>query len=190
MRDAEPAFFLHSGDMIYADNPILAEQRLPDGKLWRNVTNERVARVAESLDDFRARFAYSLEDDHVQALARDVPILAQWDDHETHNNWWPGQILEDDRYRTEHNASVLSARARRAMIEWTPVPAGPVQRVLHYGPLVDVIVLDCRSFRTPTTPTAATPAPCSAPHRPRGSSMPSPARARAGRSSRATSRWA
>ncbi|TMQ20452.1 MAG: alkaline phosphatase [Deltaproteobacteria bacterium] len=148
IRDAEPAFFLHSGDMIYADHPILAAQPLDDGRIWRNISNERVARVAEALGDFRARFAYNLEDDHVQALARDVPIIAQWDDHETHNNWWPGQVLDDDRYRTERRASVLSARARQAMIEWTPVPPGPVHRVLHYGPLLDVIVLDCRSFRT------------------------------------------
>jgi alkaline phosphatase D len=97
------------------------EQKLADGRVWRNVSNERVARVAESLDDFRARFAYNLEDEHVAALAAEVPILAQWDDHETHNNWWPGQLLEDDRYRTERRASVLSALARRAMIEWTPV---------------------------------------------------------------------
>jgi alkaline phosphatase D len=149
IRDARPAFFLHSGDLIYADNPILAEKPLDDGRIWRNVSNERVARVAESLDDFRARFAYNLEDEHVQALGRDVPILAQWDDHETHNNWWPGQVLDDDRYRTERRASVLSAWARQAMLEWTPVPPGPVHRVVHYGPLLDVIVLDCRSFRTP-----------------------------------------
>jgi alkaline phosphatase D len=149
MREAEPAVFLHSGDMIYADNPILAEHKLPDGRIWRNATSERVARVAEALDDFRARFAYNLEDDHVRALAAEVPIVAQWDDHETHNNWWPGQILEDDRYRSERRASVLSARARQAMIEWTPVPPGRVHRVIHYGPLLDVIVLDCRSFRTP-----------------------------------------
>jgi alkaline phosphatase D len=146
---AAPAFFLHSGDLIYADNPILAEATLADGRVWRNVTNERVARVAESIDDFRARFAYNLEDDHVRALALEVPILAQWDDHETHNNWWPGQVLDDDRYKAERNASVLSARARRAMVEWTPVPPGRVHRVVHYGPLLDVIVLDCRSFRTP-----------------------------------------
>lgn len=149
IRQAQPAFFLHSGDLIYADNPIPAEITLSDGRVWRNITNEHVARVAESLDDFRARFAYNLEDDHVQALAREVPILAQWDDHETHNNWWPGQVLDDDRYQTERDASVLSARTRRAMLEWTPAPPGPVHRVIHYGPLLDVIVLDCRSFRTP-----------------------------------------
>lgn len=148
IRNAAPAFLLHSGDLMYADNPILPEQRLADGRIWRNITNARVARVAETLDDFRARFAYNLEDRHVRALAREVPILAQWDDHETHNNWWPGQQLDDPRYR-ERNASRLAAYGRRAMLEWMPVPTGPVHRVIHYGPLLDVIVLDCRSFRTP-----------------------------------------
>lgn len=149
MRTAQPAFFLHSGDMIYADNPILPEVTLADGRVWRNVSDEHVARVAETLDDFRGRYRYSLEDEHVRALAAEVPIVAQWDDHEIHNNWWPGQALEDDRYRRERNASVLAGHARRAMLEWTPTPPGPVHRVVSYGPLLDIVVLDCRSFRTP-----------------------------------------
>ncbi len=152
LRDARPAFFLHSGDLIYADNPIEAEMKLADGRIWRNVTNPRVAKVAETIDEFRARFAYNLEDDHVRALAAEVPIVAQWDDHETHNNWWQDQILDDDpRYTQERSCRVLSARANQAMREWTPMPPGPVYRVVHYGPLLDVIVLDCRSFRSPNS---------------------------------------
>jgi len=148
IRAAEPAFLLHSGDLIYADNPILAQQALADGRIWRNITNERVGRVAEELDDFRARFAYNYEDEHVRALAAEVPILASWDDHETHNNWWPGQQLEDDRY-TLRDASTLAARALRALREWTPIAGPTIQRVIHYGPLLDVIVVDLRAFRTP-----------------------------------------
>lgn len=146
---AQPDLFVHSGDMIYADNPIEATKRLDDGRVWKNVTNERVARVAQELDDFRARFAYNLEDEHVRALARACPIVAQWDDHEIHNNWWPHQQLDDERYTTTRDASVLAARARQAMFEYTPITKGPVNRVIHHGPLLDVIVLDCRAFRTP-----------------------------------------
>ncbi|HUS33091.1 MAG TPA: alkaline phosphatase D family protein [Kofleriaceae bacterium] len=156
VRDAKPAFLIHSGDLIYADNPIESEKRTLDGKLWRNISNERVARVAQDLDDFRARFAYNLEDDHVRALAAEVPILAQWDDHETHNNWFPSQTLDDDRYTKLRDASRLAAFAQRAMREWTPMPQGPVHRVVSYGPLLDVIVLDCRSFRTPNDAGAGT----------------------------------
>lgn len=158
MREANPAMWVHSGDMIYADNPILAELKVGD-KVWKNVTNEHVARVAQTLADYRARYQYSLDDEHVRALAAEVPIVAQWDDHEIHNNWWPHQNLakEDKRYTIEPDASVLAGFARRAMLEWTPAPAGLVQRVIHYGPLVDIIVMDCRSFRTPN-PDGAAPA--------------------------------
>ena len=149
IEDAAPAFLLHSGDLIYADNPILAEQPTADGRVWTNLTSERLARVAQELDDFRARFAYNLEDEHVRSLAASVPILAQWDDHETHNNWWPGQVLDDERYTLERRASVLAARALRATREWVPIGGPTVQRVISYGPLLDVVVVDLRSFRTP-----------------------------------------
>ena len=148
MRRAEPAFFLHSGDLIYADNPILAEKQMPDGRIWKNITNPLVGKVAETLAEFRGRFAYNYEDEHVRALAAEVPILAQWDDHETHNNWWPGQRLEDDRY-LDPDATKLAARALQATREWTPIGGPSVHRVIHYGPLLDVFVVDLRTWRTP-----------------------------------------
>lgn len=148
IRAAEPTLFVHTGDLIYADNPILPERPLDDGRVWRNVSNERVARVAESLDDFRARFAYNLEDEHVRALAAEVPIVAQWDDHEVFNNWWPGRRLTDERY-TERDASVLAGRAMRAMREWTPIGGPTVRRVIRHGELLDVFVVDLRSVRSP-----------------------------------------
>ncbi len=147
LQATEPDVFVNSGDLIYADNPIEADVRLPNGRVWRNITNERVARVAQELDDFRARFAYNFEDDHLRAFAAEVPVIAQWDDHETHNNWYPGQLLDDPRYDRERDASKLAAMARRAMFEWYPLRSGPVYRTIHYGELVDIFVLDCRSFR-------------------------------------------
>jgi alkaline phosphatase D len=149
MRAVEPAFFLHSGDLFYADNPILPEQLANNGRVWKNISNERVARVAQELDDFRARLAYNLEDDHVRALAAEVPIIAQWDDHETRNNWWPGQVLDDDRYTIERDASKLAAHALRAVREWMPIGGPSVHRVIQYGPLLDIVVVDLRTWRTP-----------------------------------------
>jgi len=148
LRRAEPALFLNSGDLIYADNPIEAAKQLPDGRVWRNVTNPLVGKVAETLDELRARFAYNLDDEHVRALAAEVAVVAQWDDHETHNNWWPGQQLDDDRYR-DRDASALAARALRATREWTPIGGPTINRVIHYGPLLDIVVVDLRTFRTP-----------------------------------------
>src|SRR5579864_2564613 len=49
MRRAKPDFFIHSGDQIYADNPIAAEIKTDDGRLWRNVTASAKTAVAQSL---------------------------------------------------------------------------------------------------------------------------------------------
>ena len=64
MRQVEPAFFIHSGDAIYADGPIAAEQAMPDGGIWRNLTTEAKAKVAETLAEFRGNYVYNLMDDH------------------------------------------------------------------------------------------------------------------------------
>ncbi len=50
----QPQFFINSGDVCYADNPIDSEVRLDDGSIWKNVTTEGKAKVAESIDELRA----------------------------------------------------------------------------------------------------------------------------------------
>jgi alkaline phosphatase D len=51
MKKHRPDFFLHSGDTIYADGPIQSEVKLPDNKVWKNLTVQEKAKVAETLDD-------------------------------------------------------------------------------------------------------------------------------------------
>ncbi len=153
-----PDFFIHSGDTIYADGPIQSEVKLPDGSLWRNRVTEEVAKPAETLAEFRGRHKYNLTDRNVLAMNAAVPILAQWDDHEVTNNWWPGEPLT----RAEHlkkkyadpNVLALQLRAAKAFHEYMPMrfePSEPgrVYRKIGYGPLVDVFMLDMRSYRGP-----------------------------------------
>jgi len=156
MRKADPDFFIHSGDQIYADGPITAEVRLDDGSLWKNVVTEAKAHVAQTLADFRGNFAYNLLDDNKRHFTAQVPVLVQWDDHETRNNWYPGQTLGDERY-TERSASLLAAYARRAMFEYNPFRIDPVDperiyRSFSYGPSLEVFMIDERSYRGPNTP--------------------------------------
>ena len=148
MQDLGPDFYLCAGDHIYADNPIEAAVTLPDGRVWRNVTTEAKGKVAETIEEFRGNFAYNLLDVNLRAFLAQVPQLSQWDDHEVHNNWYPGQILADDRY-TEKNVDILAARAKQAFHEWTPISPGPVYRKISYGPLLDVFKLDMRTYKDP-----------------------------------------
>lgn len=124
MAAMRPDFLIHSGDNIYADNPILTEVKEPDGNVWRNVTTAEVSKVAKSLTEFRGRYRYNQMCANIRNLYRDVPVIAQWDDHETTNNWYPGEILTDERYTNENRVDVLSKRARRAFGENMPIADG------------------------------------------------------------------
>jgi alkaline phosphatase D len=152
----QPDLFIHSGDSIYADGPIVAEVKLDDGSLWKNLTTPEKSKVAETLDEFRGNYRYNLMDEHLRRFNSEVPMLAQWDDHETRNNWYPGQILEDDKYVVK-SVDLLSARARRAFLDYMPIRFDAddperVYRAFSYGPLLDIFMLDERSYRGPNTP--------------------------------------
>ena len=155
IRREHPDFFLHSGDHIYADNPIPAEIKLDDGSTWRNVVTEATSKVAETLAEFRGRYQYNKLDANVRRFAAEVPMLAQWDDHEVRNNWFPGQVLNDPRYAVK-DVDLLAARGRRAFFEYQPIrprgdDPGRIYRSVRYGPTLEVFLLDQRSYRGPNT---------------------------------------
>ena len=150
----EPDVFVHSGDMIYADNPLLPEVPLADGRVWKNLVTPAKSKVAETLDEFRGNYAYNLLDEHLRRFNASVPVLAQWDDHEVMNNWHPGMSLESNPWYREKRIAVLAARAKRAMFEYVPfrrhpADAGRLYRAYAYGPRLDVFLLDARSYRGP-----------------------------------------
>ncbi|MBD0345355.1 MAG: alkaline phosphatase D family protein [Coleofasciculus sp. Co-bin14] len=99
MRRLNPDFFIHSGDTIYADNPIQSQVTLDNGSIWKNITTPEKSKVAETLKEFRGNYIYNLLDENVRRFNAQVPLLVQWDDHEVTNNWYPGEVLTgDDRY--------------------------------------------------------------------------------------------
>jgi alkaline phosphatase D len=158
MLKNRPDFFIHNGDNIYADGPILAEQKMPNGEIWKNLVVEEKAKVAETLAEFRGNFKYNLLDKNVLAFNAEIPIFSQWDDHEVTNNWWPGEPLtrvEHQRKKyVEKNTLLLAARASRAFHEYMPMreaqpEPGRIYRKISYGPLLDVFLLDMRSYRGP-----------------------------------------
>ena len=152
MRKHRPDFLLHSGDTVYADGPIKSEVTLPDGKIWTNLTTPEKAKVAETLDEFRAAHKYNFMDEHLRTFNAEVPIFVQWDDHEVTNNWSLSKELPA-AYK-ERNIRLLAARAARAFHEMYPMresitEPGRVYRTLNYGPHLDVFMLDERSYRGP-----------------------------------------
>lgn len=164
MHATRPDFFVHAGDTVYSDAEILPEVVEPDGQVWRNEVRFGVDKVAESLTEFRGRHRYNLSDRNIRAFYAETPVLAQWDDHETVNNWWPGEMIDDARY-TERRVDVLAARARRAWHEYQPVSLDTrrgrgrtgfaesrIYRKVERGHHLDVFCLDMRTFKGENTP--------------------------------------
>ena len=155
MLDAAPDFFVHCGDVIYADNPLVPELTLDDGSIWRNLVTPAKAKVAETLDEFRGNYQYNLLDDNLRRLAAEVPQVFLWDDHEVVNHWDTTQLLDDARY-TEKSVALLAARGRRAFLEYCPLRSSAdgerICRSLPYGPSLELFVVDLRSHRGPNGP--------------------------------------
>ena len=131
-----------------------AELKLPNGEIWRNIVTEEKSVVAHSLAQFRGNYKYNWLDENFRAFHAEVPMFAQWDDHEVTNDWSPiGTARRDRLCRGRHLK--LVARARRAFHEFMPIRQTPAQdgrvyRKIAYGPLLDVFLIDMRSYRDST----------------------------------------
>lgn len=141
MLSRQPDFFLHSGDTIYADGPCPASWQPPEGGTWRNVVTEAKSKPAKTLDDFRGCYQYNMLDEHVKRFNSQVAQVWQWDDHEVQNNWSPGRP-----------GDLMIASAGQAFREYAPMRRNPIEaervyRKISYGPLLDVFMLDMRSYR-------------------------------------------
>lgn len=148
-----PHFFVHSGDTIYADNPMEPEMKLDDGTVWKNLMVPEKAKVAETLDEFRGNHRYNMLDKNVLEFNSRIPVVAQWDDHEVLNNWYWEKSLQDDKRYVVKDMRKLVKAARQAFFEYLPIsPASnTIYRHIPYGPLLDVFIIDLRSFRGPNS---------------------------------------
>jgi alkaline phosphatase D len=153
MRLRRPHFFIHSGDNIYADGPIKPLATAEGDQPWKNIVTPEVSKVAETLDEFRGRYRYNLMDDNLRRFNAEVPQIWQWDDHEVMNNWSDSKSVAGDARYTEKSVPLLVARGARAFLDYAPMrpfDASESQRVYRkfsYGPLLEIFVLDMRSYR-------------------------------------------
>jgi alkaline phosphatase D len=131
--------------------PAGAEKRLADGKVWKNIVTDGQVEVAETLADYRGVHRYNFLDDNLRRFNADVPMLAQWDDHEVINNWY---------WRS--GSTPTRATARRASRSWRPTPSAPsantcrcptgLDAPMHlaqrfsFGPRLDLFRIDMRSL--------------------------------------------
>jgi len=141
---------LHLGDYLYEYGPNqFGSLRTPEPPNEMN-----------TLSDYRTRHAQYKRDADSQAMHRQHPLIAIWDDHEITNDSWVGGAQN----HTEGTEGVWAERVNvglQAYYEWMPVRVADRsdrrrnQRAFRFGDLVDLSMLEerlgARSKQLPAT---------------------------------------
>ena len=141
---------LFLGDYVYEYAP----GQFGYGKSQRDIRPHVPARETVTLADYRQRHAQYKQDVDLQALHAKYPFVLTWDDHETANDTWTegaeNHQPEEGDFATRRRVSL------QAYDEWQPVRlSGTAQlddgtqiyRGFTYGSLIDLSLLDLRSYR-------------------------------------------
>lgn len=130
---------MHLGDYIYEYGPAqYGSARTPEP-----------AKEIVTLDDYRLRHAQYKRDADSQAMHRQHPLIAIWDDHETANNAFKTGA-ENHQPATEGDWAARVAAAMQAYYEWMPVrPVDTANlrdnhRNFVYGDLAELLMLEER----------------------------------------------
>jgi alkaline phosphatase D len=155
-------FVVHLGDYLY-EYGVGADAGVRNTQLDPSFRRETV-----TLPEYRNRYALTKLDPDLRAAHAACPWIQTWDDHEVENNW-AGEIAERDRDDLP-DADPAFFRARKAAAfqahyEHTPLrlpqrPSGAgsaLYRRLGFGGLLDLHVLDTRSFRSDQVLDTTTP---------------------------------
>jgi alkaline phosphatase D len=143
---------IHLGDYLYEYQP----GKYSYGHDQVDVRLHDPQREIVGLRDYRRRHAQYKTDPDLQALHAAVPFVVTWDDHEVADGNWSGGAFEHQA-ATEGSWRQRVRAAHRAYDEWMPVRisgtavAGDGDRIyrrLQFGRLVDLSMLDLRSYRS------------------------------------------
>ncbi|MER5728080.1 alkaline phosphatase D family protein [Streptomyces sp. NPDC002138] len=135
---------LHLGDYIYE----YKTGGFPEAKYV--VRQHEPLHEILTLADYRTRHGKYKTDADLRNLHAVHPVIAIWDDHEFANDAWSGGA-ENHTPGTEGDWAARAAAAKQAYFEWMPVRTsteGTVYRRLRFGGLVDLLLLDLRTFRS------------------------------------------
>ncbi|MFT3716224.1 MAG: alkaline phosphatase D family protein [Gordonia sp. (in: high G+C Gram-positive bacteria)] len=138
---------VHLGDYIYEYGA--GEYGGHDGSVRTHDPRHDIV----SLADYRIRHAQYKTDADLQAAHRTHPFICTWDDHESADNSWSGGAENHDP-RTQGPWAPRKAHADQAYYEWMPVRpqvdenGRHLYRRFRYGTLLELNMLDLRTYRT------------------------------------------
>ncbi|WP_288833257.1 alkaline phosphatase [uncultured Corynebacterium sp.] len=109
-----------------------------------------------TLADYRTRHGRYKQDLNLQRAHAAAPWIVVWDDHETANDAWSGGA-ENHTEGAEGPYAARRDAGQQAYFEWLPVRAtrpsegGHIYRSLQFGTLVNLTMLDLRTYRDQQT---------------------------------------
>jgi len=142
---------IHLGDYLYEYQP----GKYSYGHRNEDVRRHDPPRETVSLRDYRRRHAQYKTDPDLRVLHAAVPFIVTWDDHEVADGSWAHGAYEHKA--AEGSYAARKRVAQQAYDEWMPVRlsgtavAGDgrkIYRRLQFGQLVDLSMLDLRSYRS------------------------------------------
>lgn len=150
-RNGEIDYVVFLGDYIYeyptgeyAGKSGVAREHHP---LWETTT----------LEDYRIRYGRYRTDENLQAAHAAAPWIAVWDDHESANNSWREGAENHTDGEAEGTWPERRDASMQAYFEWLPIRAvspvagGHIYRSLRFGSLVELTMMDLRTYRDAET---------------------------------------
>ena len=140
------------GDSIYADCPIPSQQTLPDGDVWSNIVTEDKSRVAQTLADFRGNYKYNLLDQICGDSMRRCRCSRNGTTTKSPTTGGRASRVAERICRKQRAAARRARPPRLSRIHADAgdmAEAGRIYRKIAYGPLLDVFLIDMRSYRGP-----------------------------------------
>jgi alkaline phosphatase D len=106
-------------------------------------------RAAETLDDYRAKYALYRSDESLRKVQARFPTVMLWDDHEVQDEYAGGDptggLPADHHYSRKRRAAAYKAFFET--MPYSPPKPDRIYRRLAFGRTVDLLVMDQRQYR-------------------------------------------
>lgn len=155
-------FVVHVGDYIYetvgAPTHDAAEASHPPLKLPDGRPLPGGGFYADTLDDYRTLYRTYRADPRLQAVHRQFPMIAIWDDHEFSDDCWQDHqaYTNEAKQETQRRRHANQAWAEYIPVDWSDVafePGNPsyenirIYRTFAFGSLMELVMTDERLYR-------------------------------------------
>lgn len=159
-------FVVCLGDYIYSETYHSVngtKTAVREDRIGRSGPNKDIVREALTLENYRDKYSLYRSDKSLQAVHAKFPMVMLWDDHEVQDNY-AGAEADGGLPAAKRFGAKRKAAARKAFFESMPAFAGTngqrIYRSLKFGDVVDLVVMDQRSFRDDQPCGDAVVAPC------------------------------